>query len=220
MRAIGFALDGDGSGVAGFTQAFKYLFEVHEAGADQDLFAELVGVGGPAAILRVNGMNMRTEDGNGVDGIGLAVKDEVGGVEPDAEVWHLHVADGARHGGRGFLASLHQEALVVLRAVLGDLADGGDGLFVKRIGGILRDEAAMRLHLVHAEELGEIGCLLECIDARGAGSARHDTDGGWALHEVPHQGGGPTTSTVVQVTLYFASRPLNWSASCGVNLPI
>src|SRR5208282_940233 len=32
-------------------------------------------------------------------------------------------------------------------------------------------------------------------------------------------GGGPTTSTVVATTLYFESRSLNWSASCGVNPP-
>ena len=88
--------------------------EVDEAGADEDLFAELVGIGRPAAILGVDGVDMRAEDGDGVDGIGLAVEDEVGGIEADAEVRHRHVADGARHGGGGLLAGFHEEALIVV----------------------------------------------------------------------------------------------------------
>src|ERR1700761_8743893 len=37
--AVGFALDGDGAGVAGFAQADEDFVEVDQAGADQDLFA-------------------------------------------------------------------------------------------------------------------------------------------------------------------------------------
>src|SRR3954447_10126215 len=47
LRAVGFALYADGAVVAGFAQAGEDFGEVHESRADQDLFAELVRVGGP-----------------------------------------------------------------------------------------------------------------------------------------------------------------------------
>ena len=89
MRAGGFALDGDGAFVAGFGRLVEDLVEVDEAFADQDFFAELVGVGGPAAVFGVDGVDVGAEDVDRVDGIGLAVEDEVGGVEADAEVGHF-----------------------------------------------------------------------------------------------------------------------------------
>ncbi len=176
----------------------KDFLEIDEAGADENLFAELVGVGRPAAVLCVDGMDVRAEDVDGVHGIRFAVEDEVGGVKADAEVGQVDVADGARHGGRGLLAGLHEEVLTIARAVPGNLFDRGDGFLVKRVVGIFGDEAAVGLHLLDAEELGEIRGLLERVDAGGAGGARDEADGGGALHEVPHQRLGPTTSTVVR----------------------
>jgi hypothetical protein len=106
-----------------------------------------VGVGGPEAVFGMDAADMGTKDVDRLDRIGLAVKKQVGGVEADAEVGHGHVVDGAQHGGRCLLARLHQEVLAVALAVLGDGADGFDGLRVERIGRILGNKAAMGLHL-------------------------------------------------------------------------
>ena len=149
------------------------LVEVDEAFADENFFAELVGVGGPAAVFGVDAADVGAEDVDRVDWIGLAVEDEVGGVEADAEVGHVHVADGARHGGGGFLAGLHEEVLAVALAVLGDGADGFDGFWIERVGGIFGNEAAVGLHLVDAELFGEVGHLAQGVDAGGAGFGRH-----------------------------------------------
>jgi hypothetical protein len=132
---VGFALDGDGARVANLTQALEDPVEVDQAGADEDFFPEFVGIGGPAAILRVHGVDVRAEDGDGVGGIGLAVEDEVGGIEADAEVGLGNVAESARHGGGGLLAGLHEEALIVFRAMLRDILNGGDRLLIEDRGG-------------------------------------------------------------------------------------
>src|ERR1700744_774321 len=159
LGAVGFALDGDGAGITGFAQAFEDLAEVDEAGADEDFFAELVRIGGPAAVFRVHGVDVRAEDGDGIHGIGFAVEDEVGGVEADAEVGLGNIAEGTRHGGRRLLAGPHEETLILLGAVLRTLLDGGNSFLVDRAAGILRDEAAVRLDLMLAEEFGEIRYL-------------------------------------------------------------
>ena len=125
----------------------EHLAEVDQPCADEHLFAEFVGVGRPAAVFGVDATDMRTEDVDRIDRIGFAVKQQVGGVEADAKVGHGHVADGARHGGRGLLAGLHQESLAVALAVLRDGADGFDGLRVERIARIFRNKTAMGLHL-------------------------------------------------------------------------
>ena len=71
--------------------------------------------------------------------------------------------------------------------MLGDLFDGSNGFLIERVVWIFRDETAVRLHLVHAEEFCEIGDLLERVDACGAGGAWDEADGGGAMHEVPDQ---------------------------------
>ena len=100
-----------------------------------------------------------------------------------------HVADHARHGGRGFLAGLHQEVLSIALAVLGHGADGFDRSGIERVGGIFGDEAAVGLHLRNAEQLGEVGDLAQGVDAGSAGFGRHQADGGRAVREVPFQRG-------------------------------
>ena len=132
LRAGGFALNGDGAGVAETMKFGEDLAEVHQAFADKNLFAKFVGVGGPEAILGMNAAHMGTEDVDRVHRVGLAVEQEVGGVEADAKVGHGHIVDGARHGGGCLLAGFHEEVLAVGLAVFGHGADGFDGLRVER----------------------------------------------------------------------------------------
>src|SRR5277367_6478258 len=95
LRAFGFALDGDGSGVAEVVEFGEDLFEVDQAFADEDFFAELHWIGGPLAVFGVDAADVRADDVDGVDWIGLAVEDEVGGVQTHTQVWLVRVFDGA-----------------------------------------------------------------------------------------------------------------------------
>ena len=101
-----------------------------------------------------------------------------------------HVAKHPRHGGRRLLAGLHQEVLAVRLAVRGHGADGLHGAGVKRIGRVLRDKSAMRLHLRNAQQFGKIRCLAEGINPRGAHRGRDQPNGGRPAGEVPLEGAG------------------------------
>ena len=89
--------------------------------------------------------DQRAEDVEGVHRIGLAVKDQVGGIEIHADVVQAHVVDGAEQRDGRFLARFAAEVLAVLPAVCGYGADGFDGFLIDRIVRILGDESAVGL---------------------------------------------------------------------------
>ena len=132
---------------------------------------------------------MRAEDVDGVDGVRFAVEDKVGGVQTYPQVGQVYVFDGARHGGWRFLSCLHEEALAVRGAVLGNVLNGEDGFVVERVARVFRDEAAVGLDLRDAEELGEVGGLLEAVDAGGAAVARDDDQSWMGRLRSPRRGG-------------------------------
>jgi len=177
LRTGGFALNGNSPSVAQAMEFGEDLFEVDQPFADKDLFAEFAGVGGPAAVLGVDAADVRAEDIYGVDRVGLAIKDEIGGVEADREVGHSDIAKHAGHGGRGLLAGLHEEMLTIALADACDLPDRFDGLGIERVGRIFRNEAAVGLYLQDAKLLCKAGDLSEGIDARDAGPRRDETNG-------------------------------------------
>ena len=78
--------------------------------------------------------------------------------------------------------------MTIALAVLGDGADGFDGLRIERVGRILGNETAMGLHLQDAHLLGEIRRLAQGVDARCAGLGRHQANGRRATGKVPLQG--------------------------------
>ena len=125
------------------------------------------------------------DDVDRVDWIGLAVEDQVGGVQSDGEVGKIYVANHPRHGGRRFLSGFHEEVLAVAVAVFGDCANGLDRLRIKRIGRILGNESAVGLHLADAKQFCKVGNLPQGINARSACLRWHDTDCRWPLQEVP-----------------------------------
>ena len=83
--------------------------------------------------------------------------------------------------------------------MLGDGADGFDGLGVERVGRILGNKTAVGLHLENAHLFGEVRDLAQGIDARCAGLGGHQADGGRATGKVPLQG----------------SRAYHFDAGCG-----
>ena len=54
--------------------------------SDRHLFTKRLGVGGIKAIFGVHALGVRAEDVDGVGGVPLAVEDQVGDVEVDADV--------------------------------------------------------------------------------------------------------------------------------------
>ena len=188
FRARGFALDGEHAGVSTTWSLVKTARKSTSSLAHQNLFAQLAGVGWPEAVFGMDIADIGTEDVDCIDRIGLAVEDEVGHVEADAQVGHGDVADGAQHGDRRLLARFHQECLAIALAVLGNGADSFDGSRIERVSWILGNKTAMRLHLENANLLGKIGRLAQGIDAGGAGFGRHQADGGRSTGKVPLQG--------------------------------
>jgi len=115
----------------------------------------------------VHALGVRPENVDGVSGVSLAVEDQVGDVEVDADVVEADVADGADEGDRGFLAGLAVELLTVLPAVRGALLDRRDGFGIGRVVGIFGDKPAM------SGERGDAGFLREIrvADRCAAGKA-------------------------------------------------
>lgn len=187
LRPRGFALDGDGAGVAETVQFVEDLEEVDQASADQDLLTEFVGIGRPSAILGMNAADMRAKDVDRINRIGLSVENQIGRVETNREILHVHIANHARHGRGSLLSSFHKEILSIFTAVLGDRANGLHGLRIERVGGVFGDKAAMRLDLRDAEQFGKIRNLAQCVDARPARGWRNKSDGRRAAQEVPNQ---------------------------------
>src|SRR5271170_6939760 len=163
------------------------MFEIDQAFTDKDLFPQLAGIGGPAAVLGVDTADVRPQDIDGVDWVGLAVKDEIGGVEADREVRHGDIAKHPRHGSRGLLTGLHQEVLTIALADAGHFVNGFNGLGIEWVGRIFRNETAVSLDLCNAKLLREIRDLSERIDSSRAGPRGNQTDRGGAFGEVPFE---------------------------------
>src|ERR1039458_3472992 len=179
-----FALDGERAAVSNFLEALDEGREVDLALADGHLATQLTGAGRVEPVLGVDSLHQRAEDIEGVHRIGLAVEDEVGGVEVHADIVEADVADGAEEGDGGFLAGFAAEVLAVAAAVVGHGADGFDGFLVNGIVRIFGDESAVSLDGGDAALFGEIGGFLDLGDARVAIFARHQADGERTFIEV------------------------------------
>ena len=94
-------------------------------------------------------------------------------------------------------------------AMLRNSADRLHRARIERIGRILRNESAMRLHLRNAKQFREVRHLPQRIDARRARLWRNQPDRRRPMRKSHSSGWGPTTSTVVAVTSYFASKSPN-----------
>src|SRR5215472_16055444 len=77
LRTRRFALDGHSALVAKPVQLGEDTPEIHQAFANQHLFAELAGVGGPLAVLGMNAAHVRAKDIDCVNRIRLAVQDKI-----------------------------------------------------------------------------------------------------------------------------------------------
>ena len=87
-------------------QCLDYTGEVHIALGNLCLAAQSVGIGGVLAVLDVQLLEQRAKLIDGIHGIGLAIKDEVGGVAIDKDVACADITDGTDKGGGSFLTRL------------------------------------------------------------------------------------------------------------------
>ena len=78
----------------------------------------------------MHSLNVRAQDLDGVHRIGLAVEDEIGGVEVHSDIVQPDVANRPHQRDGRLLAGLAAEFLAVLPAVRGHRADGVDGFLV------------------------------------------------------------------------------------------
>src|SRR5207245_5412266 len=78
--------------------------------------------------------------------------------------------------------------------------------FVKRIVGVFRDKAAVRLHGRNAALLGEVGSFFEVRDACGAGVAGNEADGERAVVEIPDFAARPADNQRSGLELMLVER--------------
>src|SRR2546427_3382102 len=187
LRGAGnLALDGDRTLVVALLQARDDPRKIHLAFADGHFFSQLSWVRRPETVLGVNSLDIRREDLDGVDRIGLAVEDEVGKIKVDALIVETDVQHRAHQRNGSFLPGLIAEVLRVAAAILHHFAHGCDRLFVYRVVGIFRNEPGVTLDRGNAARFGEVRALLHPRDARGARIARHHTDRQRPFVEIPH----------------------------------
>src|ERR1035437_4953617 len=185
LRAAGLAFNCDCACVADAMQLGEHLPKVDQPFADEHLFTQFAGIGGPSAVLGMHAAEVRPQNVHRVHRVGLAVENQIGRVQPDSKVGQANIVNHPRYGRRCLLAGLHQEILPVALAVLRDRADGFNRSSVERVAGVLWNEAAMRLHLADAQQFGEIRSLAKSVNAGGAGFRRNQADGGGPAQKVP-----------------------------------
>ena len=125
----------------------------------------------------MNAAHMRAENIDGIDGIRLAIQNQVGGVEADSEIRQCHIANHPRHRRRRLLSRLHQEVLAVPVAMLRDRVDRIDRARIQRVGRVFGNESAMRLNLRDAEQFRKVRSLSQRVNARRTRLWRNQADG-------------------------------------------
>ena len=114
----------------------------------------------------MDSLHVRAKELNGIDGIGLAVENQVCEIEVDALIVQAHVLNRAHQRDRRLLAGLVPKILAVVLAVGGDLSHRRDRFLVNWIVWILGDESAVRLHRGDAALFGKVRRLFDMGDAR------------------------------------------------------
>src|SRR5215472_7546637 len=156
LRSGNLPLNGDRAAIVELLQPFDNSGKIHFALADGDLLAEFPRVRRPHSILRVDSLDIRAEEFNGVHGICLAVEYQVREIEVHALIVEPYVLNRAHERDGRLLAGLVAEILPIVSAVANHLSQRCDRFLVDRIIGILRDESAMRLYGLDATLFGKI----------------------------------------------------------------
>src|SRR5450755_4292516 len=81
LRPRSLSLDGDSPAIAGLVELRKDMFEVRLPLANQDLFAELHGIGGEESVFCVDASHIGRKHIDGVCRIRLSVEDQIRRVE-------------------------------------------------------------------------------------------------------------------------------------------
>ena len=126
-----------------------------------------------------------------VHGIGLAVQDQVGGVEVHAQIVTAHRLKAAQERHRRFLPRLKQQPLAVLLQVLRHGTDRVAQGLELRIIGILRDKAHVRNHVDQPQLMGEVRAIAQILHTHSAIFRRHQTQNLLPFIEVPRLGAVP-----------------------------
>src|ERR1035437_1369741 len=134
---------------------------------------------------------MRPENIHSVYRIRFAVENEVSRIQSYGQIGQAYVANHTRHRCWGLLTGLHQEVLPIALAMLRHGANGLDRSWVKSIGWVFGNEAAVRLHLGDADEFGKVRHLAQRIDACGTRFWRYYANRGRAVRKGPLQGPRP-----------------------------
>src|SRR6267154_3384882 len=138
-----FALDGDRSAIVQLFQTRDNARKIHLTFADGHFFAEFLRIGRPKAVLGVNPLHERTKKFHSVDGIRLAVENQIGEVEVDTLIVQTYVLNGSYQRDGSFLAGFVTEILTVALAICGHFAHRRHCFPIYIVVGIFRDKSAM-----------------------------------------------------------------------------
>ena len=161
------------------------------------------------AVLCVNVAHVLANQEQCVNGIRLAVKNEVCGVEVNAKVIKTNILNGACEREGSFLTCFKQEVLTVLFAVSGDLAQSDNRLAVELGVGILGNEACVGCDLVNTKLLCKIRTCLQVEDSLETCKGRNDTKGKRTFKSIPNSLAAPTAPNGGDANAVFFERCKN-----------
>src|SRR6266403_5502290 len=117
-----FAFDGDRSAIVQLFQTCDNAWKIHLTFTDGHFFAEFPRVGRPKAVLGVNPLHEGAEEFDSINGIRLAVENQIGEVEVHALIVQTYVLNGSHQGDGSFLPRFLTEILTVALAICGHFA--------------------------------------------------------------------------------------------------
>src|SRR5437868_13022583 len=116
----------------------------------------------------MDALHVRAEQFNGINGVRLAVKNEIRQIEVDALIVRAHIENGTYQSDGSFLPSFVAKILPIALAVFRHLTHGRHGFAVNRVVRIFRNESTMCLDGGDTALLCKIGRLLNVCNSRRA----------------------------------------------------
>src|SRR5260370_23968526 len=150
--AAGLAFD---AAVAGESQGIERAEEfrpIDFTGADRDFVAPSAARAGASGVLDMDLLEPGTENAQRFDGIAFVVKNDVGGIKIDADVWRLQFFQEFEQGGGAFLAGFESKVDSPGGEDIGDEAEAmlqfgefGIAFVVREETGVKGDEPEVQL---------------------------------------------------------------------------
>lgn len=133
LIAFNFTFNGDAAVIAERMEPLQQRGKIHLSLPHRRFKSEIMSVGRITAILAMNPADIFSDYVKRIHGIGLAVQDQIGGVEIDSKVGQSHVLKQTQQGDGCLLPGFEQQILAVCLQMRGHTPHRGHEPGIKRI---------------------------------------------------------------------------------------